>query len=59
MGSVLVRLNGRDVLFRQGEMSFTAPSEIGVAEHKRGGEGLPRLSGTIAVAEGVTLVFGE
>jgi hypothetical protein len=58
-GRLTVRLAGQTVLFRQGEMCFTAPAEIAVGRDKRGSGEMPRFSGQLAINDGVSLGFGE
>jgi 4-amino-4-deoxy-L-arabinose transferase-like glycosyltransferase len=57
-GRLTVRLDGQRVLFRQGEMHFTAPGDFATGQD-RTGTGTPPFSGKIEIQGGVKLVFGE
>jgi hypothetical protein len=57
-GRLTVRLDGQQVLYRQGEIYFTAPGEVSVGRDLTGSGAQP-FSGRLDVPKGVRLIFGE
>jgi len=57
-GRLTVKLDGQQVLFREGEIYFTAPGEVSIGSDKTGAM-TQAFSGKLEVKEGVKLVFGE
>ena len=57
-GRLTVKLDGRQVLSRQGEIYFTAPGEVSIGSDKTGAV-MQAFSGKLEVRDGVKLVFGE